>query len=130
MISAVPPRVGTTWRPSYTSSCSTETMAVPPPTPPRRGTWGGSRAAIVRRRRDGWATRGVYLCARRPHMCSTTRLGTFGVNRSRLRHKCAVISRAQAPVAAMAWKKDGFEFLYFAAKTLGCPAKWWSWHKE
>jgi hypothetical protein len=23
-----------------------------------------------------------------------------------------------------AWKKDGFEFLYFAAKTVGCAAKW------
>jgi hypothetical protein len=34
------------------------------------------------------------------------------------------ISRAHALVAAAAWKKDGFEFLYFAAKTVGCAAKW------
>jgi hypothetical protein len=52
-------------------------MAVPPTMTPRMGTWGGSRAAEIRRR-DGWATRGVYLCARRPRVCSTTRLGAFG----------------------------------------------------
>jgi hypothetical protein len=34
------------------------------------------------------------------------------------------ISHAQAPTAAAAWKKDGFEFLCFAAKTVGCAAKW------
>jgi hypothetical protein len=34
-----------------------------------------------------------------------------------------VISRAQAPAAA-AWKNDGFKFLYFAAKIVGCAAKW------
>jgi hypothetical protein len=34
------------------------------------------------------------------------------------------ISRAQALAAATTWKKDGFEFLYFAAKTVGCDAKW------
>jgi hypothetical protein len=28
------------------------------------------------------------------------------------------INRAQAPAAAAAWKKDGFEFLCFAAKTV------------
>jgi hypothetical protein len=38
MISGVPPRVGTMRWPIYTPSCSTETMAVPPPTTPRRGT--------------------------------------------------------------------------------------------
>jgi hypothetical protein len=58
----------------------------------------------------------------RPRVHSTTRLGAFRVNRCRLRHRCAVIS-AQAPAAAVAWKKDGFEFLYFAAKTVGCTAK-------
>jgi hypothetical protein len=26
-------------------------------------------------------------------------------------------------------KKDGFEFLCFAAKTVGCTAKWWSSHR-
>jgi L-cysteine desulfidase len=57
-------------------------------------------------------------------MRSTTRLGAFGVNYSRLRHRCAAISRAHALVAAAAWKKDGFEFLCFAAKTVGCAAKW------
>jgi hypothetical protein len=85
-------------------------MAVPPLTTPRRGTWGGSRAAAVRRR-DGWATRVVCLCARRPDVHSTTRLGAFAVNRCRLRHRCAPISRVQALAAASAWKKDGFEFL-------------------
>jgi hypothetical protein len=55
---------------------------------------------------------------------STTQLGAFGVNRCRLRHRCAAINRAQAPAAAVAWKKDGFEFLYFAAKTVGCATKW------
>jgi hypothetical protein len=95
------------------------------PMTPRIGTWGGSRAAVVRRR-DGWATRGVYLCARRPHVCSTTQLGAFGVNRCRLRHRCVAISRAQATVVAAAWKKDGFEFLCFAAETVGCATKWWS----
>jgi hypothetical protein len=67
---------------------------------------------------------GCLLCARRPRVHSTTRLGAFGVNRCRLRHRCAAISRAQAPAADAAWKKDGFEFLYFAAKTIGCAAKW------
>jgi hypothetical protein len=33
---------------------------------------------------------------------------------------CAAISHAQAPAAAAAWKNDGFEFLGFAAKTVGC----------
>jgi hypothetical protein len=42
----------------------------------------------------------------------------------RLRHRCAAINREQAPAAAAAWKKDGFEFLCFAAKTVGCAAKW------
>jgi hypothetical protein len=27
------------------------------------------------------------------------------------------------------WKKDGFEFLCFAAKTVGYAAKWWSSHR-
>jgi hypothetical protein len=47
----------------------------------------------------------------------------FGMNRCHLRHRCAAIS-AEAPAAATAWKKDGFEFLCFAAKTVGCAAKW------
>jgi hypothetical protein len=50
-------------------------------------------------------------------MRSTTRLGAFGVNLCRLRHRSAAISRAQAPAIAVTWKKDDFEFLYFAAKT-------------
>jgi hypothetical protein len=33
-------------------------------------------------------------------------------------------AQVQAPAAAEAWKKDGFEFLGFAAKTVGCAAKW------
>jgi hypothetical protein len=66
MISGALPRVGTMRRHIYTPSI---------------------------RRRDGWATRGVCLCARRPRVCSTTQLGAFGVNRCRLRHKCAAISR-------------------------------------
>jgi hypothetical protein len=125
MISGAPPMVGTMRRPIYTPSCSTETMAMPPPMTPRRGTWGGSREAVVRCR-DGWATRGVYLCVRRPHVRSTTRLGRIWVNRCRLRHRCAAISRAHALAAVAAWKKDGFEFLCFAAKTVGRAAKWWS----
>jgi hypothetical protein len=47
------------------------------------GTWGGSRAAVVQRR-DGWATRGVFVCARRPCVRSTSRLCVFGVNCCRL----------------------------------------------
>jgi hypothetical protein len=38
--------------------------------------------------------------------------------------RCAEISSAQATTAATAWKKDGFEFLRFAAKTVGCAVKW------
>jgi hypothetical protein len=120
--------VGTMRRPIYSPSCSTETMAVPLLTTPRRGTWGGSRAVIVRCR-DGRATRGVCLCAKRPRLRSTTQLGAFGVNRCRLRHRCAAISRVQAPATAAVWKKDGFEFLCFAAKNVGCTAKWWSSHR-
>jgi hypothetical protein len=52
------------------------------------------------------------------------RLDAFGVNRCRLQHKCAAISRAHASVVAAVWKKDVFEFLYFAVKTVGCAAKW------
>jgi hypothetical protein len=59
MISGTPPRVVTMRRPICTPSCSTETLVVPPPMTPWRGTWGGSRAVVVRRRRDGWATRGL-----------------------------------------------------------------------
>jgi hypothetical protein len=70
--------------------------------------------------------RGVFLCARRPHMRSTPRLSAFGVNRCHLRHRCTAISRAQATTATVVWIKDGFEFLYFAAKTVGSAAKWWS----
>jgi hypothetical protein len=55
---------------------------------------------------------------------SSPRLGTFGVNRCCLWHRCAAISRAQAMAAAAAWIKDGLEFLCFAAKTVGCDAKW------
>jgi hypothetical protein len=58
------------------------------------------------------------------HVHSTTRLGAFGVSRYSLRHRCAAISRAQAPAAAAASKNDGFKFLCFAAKTVGCTAKW------
>jgi hypothetical protein len=118
MISSAPPRVGTMRRPIYMPSFSIETMAVSSPMTPRRGTWGRLRAAAVWRR-DGLATRGVCLCARRPRVRSTTRLGAFGVNRCRLRHRCAAISHAQAPAADAAWKMDGFEFLCFAAKTVG-----------
>jgi hypothetical protein len=46
------------------------------------------------------------------------------VNRYHLWHRCAAISRAQAQAAVAASKKDGFEFLYFAANTVGCAAKW------
>jgi hypothetical protein len=45
------------------------------------------------------------------------------VNLSRLRHRCAAISRAQALAAAAVWKNDQFKFLCFAAKTVGCAAK-------
>jgi hypothetical protein len=128
MISSAPSRVGTMRRPICTPSCSTETMVVPPSTIPRRGTWGWSRAVEVRRR-DGWATRGVCLCARRPRVCSSTQLGAFGLNHCRLQHRCAAISRAQAPAVAAAWKKDGFESLCFAAKTVGYATKWWSSHR-
>jgi hypothetical protein len=103
-------------------------MAVPPLTTPRRGTWDGSRAAAVRHHEG--VHEGVYLCARRLRVCSTTRLGAFGVNRCRLQHRCAAISRAQAPAVAAAWKKDGFKFLCFAVKTVGCAAKWWSSHRK
>jgi hypothetical protein len=27
-------------------------------------------------------------------------------------------------------KKDGFKFLCFATKTVGCAVKWWSSHRE
>jgi hypothetical protein len=57
-------------------------------------------------------------------MRSTPRLGAFGVNYCRLRHRCAAISRALGTEAAAAWKRDVFEFLCFAAKTVGCAAKW------
>jgi hypothetical protein len=68
MISGVTPRVGTMRWPIYKPSCYIEPMTVPPPTTPRRGTWGGSQTASVRRRRGGWATRGVCLCVRRPRV--------------------------------------------------------------
>jgi hypothetical protein len=70
--------------------------------------------------------RGVCLCARRLHVRSTTQLGAFGMNCCR--HRCTSISRAQATAATAVWKKDGFEFLCFAAKTVGFAAKWWSSH--
>jgi hypothetical protein len=73
--------------------------------------------------------RGNYLCVRRLRVCSTTLLGAFGVNRCRLWHRCVAISRAQASATDAVWKKDGFEFLCFAAKTIGCAAKWWSSHR-
>jgi hypothetical protein len=109
MISGAPPRVGTMRRPIYTPYCTTETMVVPPPTTPWRGTWGGSRAAAVRRG-DGWAMSGVCLCARRSCLRSTTRLGAFGVNRCRLRHRCVAISHEQAPAAAAARKRMDSNF--------------------
>jgi hypothetical protein len=84
---------------------------------------------VVVRRWDGWATRGVFVCASRPCVRSTSRLGTFGVNRCCLRHRSAAISHAQAIAAATARKKDGFEFLCFAAKIVGCVVKWWSLHR-
>jgi hypothetical protein len=49
------------------------------------------------------------------------------VNRCRLQHRWAAINRAQATTVAAAWKKDGFKFLCFAAKTVGCAA--WSSHR-
>jgi hypothetical protein len=52
------------------------------------------------------------------------RLGAFGVNHCRLRHSCATISCAQATADDVAWIKDGFEFLYFAAKIVGSAVKW------
>jgi hypothetical protein len=60
----------------------------------------------------------------KPRVRSTTRLGAFAVNHCCLWHRCATISCAQAPATAAVWEKDGFEFLSFAAKTVGCPAKW------
>jgi hypothetical protein len=54
----------------------------------------------------------------------STRLGTFGVNHCRLRHRCAVISRAQEMAVAAVWINDGLEFLCFVAKTIGSTAKW------
>jgi hypothetical protein len=33
------------------------------------------------------------------------------------------ISLGQATAATAAWKKDGFKFLCFVAKTFGCVAK-------
>jgi hypothetical protein len=91
-------------------------MAVPPRPTPRRGTWGELRAAAVRRRRDSWVTRRVCLCARRPHVHSTTRLGVFGVNRYRLRHRCAAIRHVQAPAAVAAWKKRWLRISLFCSK--------------
>jgi hypothetical protein len=95
---------------SLVPSCSTETMAVPPPTTLQRGTWGGSRAAAVRRP-DGWAMRGVFLSASRLRVRSTPRLGAFGVNRCSLQYRCVANSRAQSTTTTVAWIKDGFEFL-------------------
>jgi hypothetical protein len=69
------------------------------------------------------SNKGCLPLRERLRVRSTTRLGAFWVNRCRLRHRCVAIS-AQAPAAAPTWKKDGFEFLYFAAKTVGCAAKW------
>jgi hypothetical protein len=62
------------------------------------------------------------------HVHSTTWLGAFGVSRYRLRHRCAAISRAQAAAVAAAWKMMASN-LCFAAKTVGCTAKWWSSHR-
>jgi hypothetical protein len=84
-----------------------------------------SRAAAVRRR-DGWATRGVRLFVRKPHVWPTPRLGTSGVNRCFLWHRYAVISPAYAKVAVTTLIKDVLEFFCFAAKTEGSAAKWWS----
>jgi hypothetical protein len=35
----------------------------------------------------------------------------------------------RATAAAASWKKDGFEFICFAAKIVGYAAKWWSSHR-
>jgi hypothetical protein len=43
---------------------------------------------------------GCLICTGRLRLRSTPRLGAFGVNRCHLQHRCAAISRAQAPVAA------------------------------
>jgi hypothetical protein len=77
MISGAPPRVGTMRRRMYKPSCSTKTMAVPSLMTPRRGQWGGSQEAAVQRQ-DGWATRGVCLCARRPCFDPLLDLAHFG----------------------------------------------------
>jgi hypothetical protein len=34
------------------------------------------------------------------------------------------ISHAQAPAAAAVWKRMASNFFFFAAKTVGCTAKW------
>jgi hypothetical protein len=67
MISGAPPRVGTMWRPIYAPSCSTETIAVPPPMTPRRGTWGGSWRRQYDVEMDG--QRGMSAFAREGHVC-------------------------------------------------------------
>jgi hypothetical protein len=63
-----------------------------------------SWAAIVQRR-DGLATRGFCLCARRPRVRSTPRLGAFGLNRCHLRHRCVATRYAQATAAVAVWIK-------------------------
>jgi hypothetical protein len=49
---------------------------------------------------------------------STTLLGAFRVNRCRLRHRCAEISRAQAPAAAAVWKRMALNFLVLQRRLL------------
>jgi hypothetical protein len=113
MISGAPPRVGTMRRPIYTPSATDNTVKQYM----SQVVGGGSR------RRDGWATRGVCLCVRRPRVRSTPRFGTFGVNLHRLQHRYAAISRAQATAAAAAYIKDGLKFLCFALNTVGYAVK-------
>jgi hypothetical protein len=66
----------------------------------------------------------TIIYRQQPRVRSISRLGAFGVNCCRLRHRCVAISRAQATAAAAAWIKDGFKFLCFAAKTIGSAMKW------
>jgi hypothetical protein len=67
---------------------------------------------------------GCLPCARRQRVRSTPRLSAFRVNRCCLQHRCAMINHAQETTAAAVWKKDGFRFLCFAVKTVGCTVKW------
>jgi hypothetical protein len=106
-------------QPIFTPYCSTEKMVVPR----RRYREGEHEAGRGRRQYDVEMDeqRGVSAFAREGRACAPLLdLAHFGVNYYRLQHRCAAINRAQAPALAAVWKKDGFEFLYFAAKTVGC----------